>query len=124
MVPCRLRRDSAGAEVSKEKRTLELARVTEVTSIAGGASADRGTYPAKGSHDGRLVSPSLPDHGRNAETIPHEHQIARLKAALKELLTEAKSGQHRHDRSDRECKPMEEAIERAEELLRWCGVLR
>lgn len=55
--------------MSKEKRTLELARVTEVTSIADRASADRGTYPAKGSHDGRLVSPSLPDHGRNASTI-------------------------------------------------------
>jgi hypothetical protein len=46
------------------------------------------------------------------------HEIARLRSALRALLLEAKSGQHRRDRSNARCKPMEEAIERAEALLR------
>jgi hypothetical protein len=51
-------------------------------------------------------------------TVPPEHEAARLRAALRALLVEAKSGQHRRDRNNAKCPPMEVAIERAEELLR------
>jgi hypothetical protein len=46
------------------------------------------------------------------------HENARLRAALKELLAEARSGQHRRDRQNAKCPPMEAAIARAEELLK------
>jgi hypothetical protein len=46
------------------------------------------------------------------------HETARLRSVLRALLNEAKSGQHRHDRQNLVCKPMEDAIERAEEALR------
>lgn len=84
--------------------------------VSGGAYADRPAYP-EGRHDGRLVGRSVPDHRRNEGILPPEHRIALLRATLKALLTEAKSGQHRRDRQGMKCPPMEAAIERAEREL-------
>lgn len=77
----------------------------------------RPTYPRGEDTDGHLIGRSVPDQRRNGASIPPEHRIARVKSALKALLKEAKSGQHRYDRQGQECPPMEEAIERAEEVL-------
>jgi hypothetical protein len=100
------------------KRTLNLARVTKVTSVAGGASADRAIYPPRTEvTDGRLVDSSVPDHRRNVRMVPPELTIARLRSALKALLLEAKSDQHRRDRGNLKCPPMEAAIEKAEAEL-------
>lgn len=75
----------------------------------------------QGANDARVPTsrPSV-----TSRAIPPEHEAARLRAALKALLLEARSGQHRRDRQNQKCPPMEAAIERAEELLRTRGGLR
>ena len=78
----------------------------------------RPTYPRGEDTDGRLIGRSVPDQRRNADSVPPEHDVARIRSALRALLTEAKSGQHRRDRQNLMCAPMEAAIERAEEVLR------
>lgn len=50
--------------------------------------------------------------------LPPEHQRERLAAALRALLLEATSGQHRRDRQNMVCPPMERAIKQAEQVLR------
>ena len=90
---------------------ISLGSVTRVDRQVGTMTS---TGIGQGANDARVPT-SRPSVTSRSNPL---HEAARLRSALRALLLEAKSGQHRRDRLNRECKAMEEAIAKAESALR------